>query len=212
MADVLNTLPVSRRLPAGHYGAATSAPGVVAVEILRAAAMLVAGRGQGGSVAATATAALGVPMVDGPCCAHADGFEFIGIGPGRWLVIAEGDGEALTQRLEASFAPASVVDQSGGLVIFEASGACLDKTLPKFVAVDLDDAIFPIGAAATTTAAHINLTLWRVGAESWRIAIGRSYAAAFLRLLAVSAAEFGFELRCDPCRISNASKNIPLMK
>jgi sarcosine oxidase subunit gamma len=194
VADVLNSLPVSRRLPAGHYGALAS--GVSASEIFRAAATLIAGRGQGGLVVETARSALSVELVDGPRCAFSEGAEFIGIGPGRWLVTSEGDGEALTQRLDAAFAPqASVVDQSGGLVVFEASGARLAETLPKFVAIDLDESIFPVGAAATTTAAHINLTLWRVGPEIWRFAVGRSYAAAFLRLLAVSAAEFGFELR-----------------
>jgi sarcosine oxidase subunit gamma len=111
-------------------------------------------------------------------------------------VLAEGESEALTQRLETAAAPqASVVDQSGGLVLFEASGEKIADALPKFLSIDIDASVFPVGAAATTTAAHVNLTVWLARPGCWRFAVGRSSAAAFLRILAVAAAEFGFELR-----------------
>ena len=208
MADVLHSLPVSRRLPAGRYGATNAIPGVVVAELARAAATVVAGRAQGSSTGLNAEAAFGVRLADNPRCVVAGGaaVEFIGIGPGRWLVLGEGESEALTQRLEAAFAPqASIIDQSGGLVIFEASGEKIAETLPKFIQIDIDHSVFPIGAAATTTAAHVNLTLWLVGPDRWRFAIGRSYAAAFLRILAVAAAEFGFELSCGETSLGLSS-------
>jgi sarcosine oxidase subunit gamma len=170
----------------------------VVAEIFRAAAILVAGRGQGSVVSLNAEAFFGVPLADGPRCgvATSDSVEFIGVGPGRWLVLGEGESERLIQRLEAAFAPlASIVDQSGGLVLFEASGGKIAETLPKFIAIDIDPSAFQDGAAATTTAAHVNMTLWRVGPDRWRFAVGRSYVAAFLRILVFAAAEFGLELR-----------------
>lgn len=192
MADVLKNLPASRMLPGGRYGASTGAAGVVAHEIKRASATLIAGRGQTAAVVQAARTACGVELCDLPRRAVSGAMEFIGVGPGRWLVLDDGDGDALVAKLQSAFALlASVVDQSGGLAIFDVAGEKRAATLPKFLSIDIDDTAFPLGAAATTTAAHINLTIWRSGTENWRCAVGRSYAPAFLRMLAVAAAEFG---------------------
>jgi methylglutamate dehydrogenase subunit D len=193
VADVLKNLPASRMLPEGRYGASTGAPGVVAHEVTRASATLIAGRGQTAAVVQAAKTAFGVELCDLPRRVQSGAMEFIGIGPGRWLVLDDGDGDALVAKLQSAFPRASVVDQSGGLMIFDVGGAKLGATLPKILSIDSDAAAFPVGDAATTTAAHINLTLWRTGAESWRFAVGRSYAPAFLRMLAVAAAEFGLD-------------------
>ncbi len=191
MADILRNLPASRMLPKGRYGAATGAAGVVADEAARASATLIAGRGQTPAVLQAARTTFGAELCDLPRRAVSGAMEFVGVGPGRWLVVDDGDGDALVERLQAAFPRASVVDQSGGLVIFDAGGAKLGAMLPKILAIDIDAAAFPVGAAATTTAGHINLTIWRTGAENCRCAVGRSYAPAFLRMLAVAAAEFG---------------------
>jgi sarcosine oxidase subunit gamma len=191
VADVLKNLPASRMLPKGRYGAATGAAGVVAHEVTRASATLIAGRGQAAGVVQAASTAFRAELCDLPRRVEAGAMEFIGIGPGRWLVLDDGDGDALVEKLQSAFPCASVVDQSGGLMIFDVGGAKLAATLPKFLSIDIDAAAFPVGAAATTTAAHINLTIWRTGEENWRCAVGRSYAPAFLRMLAVAAAEFG---------------------
>jgi sarcosine oxidase subunit gamma len=179
-------------LPRGRYGASYGAAGVLAHGITRASATLIAGRGQTAAVVQAAKTAFGVELCDLPRSAVSGAMEFIGVGPGRWLVLDDGDGDALVAKLQSAIAPlASVVDQSGGLAIFDAAGEKLAATLPKFLSIDIDDAAFPVGAAATIAAAHINLTIWRTGAENWRFAVGRSYAPAFLRMLAVAAAEFG---------------------
>jgi sarcosine oxidase subunit gamma len=191
VADVLKNLPASRILPKGRYGSSTGAAGVVAHEVARASATLIAGRGQTAAVVQAAKSAFGLELCDLPRRAVSGAMEFIGVGPGRWLVLDDGDGDALVQKLQSAFPRAAVVDQSGGLVIFDAGGAKLGATLPKFLAIDIDVAAFPVGAVATTTAGHINLTIWRTGSENWRCAVGRSYAPAFLRMLAVAAAEFG---------------------
>ena len=191
MADVLKNLPASRMLASGRYGASTGAAGVVAHEIMRASATLIAGRGQTAAVVQAASTAFGVELCDLPRRVESGAMEFIGVGPGRWLVFDDGDGDALADKLQSALPRASVVDQSGGLAVFDVGGTKLAATLPKILSIDIDAAAFPVGAAATTTAAHINLTIWRTGAENWRCAVGRSYAPAFMRMLAVAAAEFG---------------------
>ena len=193
MADVLKNLPASRMLPAGRYGASTGAAGVVTHALARTSATLIAGRGQTAAVVQAARTVFGLELCDLPRRAASGAMEFVGIGPGRWLVLDDGDGDALVEKLQSAFPGASVVDQSGGLMIFDVGGAKLAATLPKILSIDSDAASFPVGAAATTTASHINLTLWRTGTESWRFAVGRSYAPAFLRMLAVAAAEFGLD-------------------
>jgi methylglutamate dehydrogenase subunit D len=198
VADVLKNLPASRMPPKGRYGALTGAAGVVAHEIMRASATLIAGRGQTSAVVQAAKAVFGAELCDWPRSVQSGAMEFIGVGPGRWLVLDDGDGDALVRKLQLAFPRASVVDQSGGLAVFDAAGAKIDATLPKFLSIDIDAAAFPVCAAATTTAGHINLTIWRTGLQSWRFAVGRSYAPAFLRMLVVAAAEFGLDYGlCD---------------
>ena len=69
----------------------------------------------------------------------------------------------------------------------------MDAILAKLAPLDLNPDVFPVGAAATTTAAHVNMTLWRCEGGVWRFAVGRSFLAAFLRLFSCAAAEFGLD-------------------
>ena len=194
MADPLASHPVTRRLPLGRHGAATAAPLVIR-EMPLAAATVIAGRGQAATIVAKATAAFGSAPVDGSVTVTAGDLDFVGIGPGRWLVLAPGDGEALVARLEGALAPeASIVDQSGGQVVFAVDGAASAEMLTKLLTIDLDAQVFPVGSAATTIAAHVGVTLWRTGADSWTFVVGRSYAVACERALVASAAEYGVTL------------------
>jgi heterotetrameric sarcosine oxidase gamma subunit len=199
VTNILASFPPSKRLPAGRHGGPVPVPGVTVREIVRAAAILVAGRGQATTVIQIAKTDFGVEISNRPSCAAFGPFEFIGIGPGRWLVLTDGGGDTLTTRLESAFAPhASVTCQSGGLIVFEASGAAIADVLPKFIPVDLHPSAFPAGSAAAMAAAHVNLTLWLTAAGFWRFAAGRSYACAFLRVLASASAEYGLELGPEP--------------
>jgi sarcosine oxidase subunit gamma len=190
MADVLAALPLGQSLPAGHYGQA-GALGLRLKTFPADACTLVAGRDRP-KVIASARDAFAVDLTDGPRHSAGNGVDFIGIGPGRWLVLAPKSG--LAMRLEAALAPAaSVFDQTGGLVLLEAEGGGMDCVLAKLAPLDLHPSVFPLGAAATTTAAHVNMTFWRCEAGVWRFAIGRSYLAAFLRLFCCAAAEFGLD-------------------
>lgn len=190
MADVLAGLPLGRTLPPGHYGAGGSA----SVTLLSApsdACTLVAGRDRG-AVLARACAAFGTDLCDAPRLSRGGDVEFYGTAPGRWLALSATTG--LGGRLEAAFAPAaSIFEQGGGLVVLEAAGEPMRAVLAKLVPLDLDPAVFAVGDAATTTAAHVNLTIWRQDSDRWRFAVGRSNLAAFLRAFAGASAEFGLD-------------------
>ena len=69
----------------------------------------------------------------------------------------------------------------------------MDALLAKLAPIDLHPDVFPVGAAATTAAAHVNLTFWRCEGGAWRFVVGRSALAAFLRLFSCAAAEFGLD-------------------
>jgi sarcosine oxidase gamma subunit len=66
----------------------------------------------------------------------------------------------------------------------------LTDWLAKLVPLELD--ALPVGAAATTNVAHINVTLWWT-ADAVCFALGLSFLAAFLRAAASAAAEYGFD-------------------
>ena len=189
MAEFLASLPLGQALPTGHHGAAGA--GIVLRSFASQACTLVAGPNRA-AVREKARSGFAADLCDGPRLSSGSGVEFIGDGPGRWLVLAGGDD--LAGRLEAAFASAaSVFEQTGGLVLLQAKGKDIGAVLAKLIPIDLHPAAFPVGAAATTTAAHVNLTIWRCEAGRWRFALGRSYLAAFLRAFSSAALEFGLD-------------------
>lgn len=188
MADFLSSLLLGQSLPPGHYGAEDSAAPILLRSVSRAICVVASGR----NAAETKQKAehLGLSLDDAPKLSRAEKADFIGIGPGRWLAI--GAGEHLVDELEQNFEPAaSVFDQSGGSVVLEAQGVHIDAVLAKLVLVDLDPREFGAHGAATTSLAHVNLTLWREGPSCWRFLVGRSTYAAFLRIFACASAEYG---------------------
>jgi sarcosine oxidase subunit gamma len=196
VADILAHLAPTTLLPEGHYGA----PGEgVSARLLPggSAASLVARRGAAAALAARFAEA-GLVLPAGPKAAVAAGLTLVGTGPGRWLAFADAD--LLPGRLHAlAQGLAAVTDQSDAGLMFEVSGPGVRAALAKGVMVDLDPSAFGAGDAATTTVSHVNLTFWQAAgteaeAPAYLFAVPRSFAPAFLRWLAASAAEFGFAL------------------
>lgn len=196
MSDLFQSLSPAHLVPAGHYGVA-GATGVTAQVVTNlAAATLVARKGKTAALIAAATAS-GLPLVDAPKASVGAGLEAIGTGPGKWLVLAEGsDGAALRRRLEELAAGlGAVTDQSDANLVLDISGPKAREALVKGVAVDLDPRAFQPGDAATTPVSHVGVTFWqRDASPSYRFAVGNTFAPAFLRWLAASAAEYGFAL------------------
>jgi heterotetrameric sarcosine oxidase gamma subunit len=92
---------------------------------------------------------------------------------------------------------AAVSDQTGGYAVLRLTGPRVRDALAKFIPLDLHARAFEPGAAASTSASHIPVTLWRLADDSdgqpvFEIAAPRSYAGSFWHVVTESAAEFGF--------------------
>lgn len=142
----------------------------------------------------------GVELRGGPVRTEANGLAFIGIGVDTWLVSAERDPEAMLRSLQTALDDvATVSDQSGGSTVLRLTGPRIREALAKCVAIDLHPREFQPGAAATTIASHIPLTLWRLndgvdGHLVFEVIVQRSLAESFTHVLAESAGEFGLTL------------------
>jgi len=179
-------------MPPGIYGVA-GAPGVIARrrEDLAIAAIVVR-KNAASQIAAAMQSAFGVTPPSTPHAVTGSGVTVVGIGPGRMLAIADAPRD-FAQSLGDH---AAITEQSDANIVFDLSGPKVRMALAKCLAVDLDRAAFKPSDAATTSCGYIGVTLWQIdAAPTYRLLIARSYAAAFARLVADSAAEYGFDLR-----------------
>ncbi|MGU3493112.1 sarcosine oxidase subunit gamma [Xanthobacteraceae bacterium A53D] len=193
MSDLMEKLPLTSLVTEGRYGPKDGPAGVTAKLLATEAATLVARRA--GNPQAALADKLGLPATEGPKAAFGGGLTAIGTGPGRWLVVADA-GTDLAGRLEAAVADqGAVTDQSDAYMVFELSGPKVRDALAKGAMVDLDPVAFGPGDATTTSMAFVGVTLWQSdAAPTYRIAVGRSFAASFLRIFTAGAAEYGFVL------------------
>ena len=122
----------------------------------------------------------------------------IGIGVDAWLAVADAGSGDLLDLLRQSVGPlAALTDQGGGMAVLRLTGPQVRAALAKLLPIDLHPRALAVGAAASTVAAYIAVTLWRLpdsgaGNAVFEIAVGRSYAVSFREALAYCAAEFGF--------------------
>jgi len=141
---------------------------------------------------------LRIELPQGPQRTTAGDLALIGTGPGAWLATQERGGNAFAPSLREWIGDlASVSDQSDGYAVLRLSGPKVRDTLFKLIPIDVHPREFKIGDVASTVAAHIGVTLWRLeddgnGSPVFEIAVFRSLAASFWHALGESAAEFGF--------------------
>lgn len=115
----------------------------------------------------------------------------LGIGPRTWLALSRAGQLAI--RLERVLGPAAAVtDQSSGYAVLRVSGPKARAMFEKGLAVDVHPGTFSTGDVASTTCAHIGVSVWQIDdAPTYEVALFRSYAASFGHWLKQSAAEFG---------------------
>lgn len=137
-----------------------------------------------------------IELPTGPRYTKAGDFALVGTGPDAWLAIQEQGANAFAALLRRKIAElASVSEQSDGYVVLSLSGLRVRETLAKLVPIDLHPRAFRVGDVASTTAAHVSATLWRLddgqdGCAVFEIAIFRSFASGFCKDLLDSAAEY----------------------
>jgi sarcosine oxidase subunit gamma len=192
--------PLAGRLPPGRHGRADGTPGVTLAERGGLAAAAIALRvGHADALAAKLREGFALDLPSRPGCAMAGALELVWAGPGQWLALdAARDGVArfgfardLAARLGAA---ASVTDLTGARAVLRLSGPSARDTVAKLVPIDLDESVFPPGAAALTMASHVGIMLWRPTEHAWDIACYRSFGESLAHHLLEAAREFGCEV------------------
>lgn len=113
-----------------------------------------------------------------------------------WYVMAPGAGRGalhatLAKALRTS---AAVVDQTHGVTGIRVSGHRCRDLLAKGCPVDLDPALFPVGACAATQMEHTTVHLRRSADEAYELLVPTSQVASFWHFLTEMALEFGYEV------------------
>ncbi|MDB5444725.1 MAG: sarcosine oxidase gamma subunit [Phenylobacterium sp.] len=194
MAETLSLAPAAALAVApGRTGRLDGAPGVtVRLGVNLQIASVVARKEAGAALGARLAEAFGVQPPAGPARCGTDALAWLGVGPGRWLAVADGSGDLAGRLTQELGGLASVCDQSDGYAVVEVAGPAARRALAKGVALDLHPDVFAADAVAVTQIAHIGTVLWRTqDGERFRLAVFRSMAASFWRWLGHSAAEFG---------------------
>ncbi|MFO1148002.1 MAG: sarcosine oxidase subunit gamma family protein [Alsobacter sp.] len=99
-------------------------------------------------------------------------------GPDGWYLVGEApwSRSRLDEAGAALGESAALVDQSHGRVRIGLSGPGCRRLLATGTAVDLSDAMFPVGAATETLFGHVGVHLTRVGEDAYEILVGRTFA------------------------------------
>lgn len=142
----------------------------------------------------------GLELPTGPRRSAASGTAFVGTGPGAWLAIGERGGNEFAATLMRDLdGVASVADQSDGYVLIRLSGDRVRDALAKLIPINVHPRAFAVGDAASTVAALIGVTLWRLADESnapvFEVVLFRSLARSFWHALAGAGAQYGVAAR-----------------
>jgi sarcosine oxidase, subunit gamma len=180
----------ARRLPLGGL-APPSGPAVVLTPLPPAARFVLRARPAAQHAAA---APFGAALPTVACrAATADNRAALWLGPDEWLLLApDADGPALAASLETALAglPHSLMDvshrQSGLTVSGPEAVAVLNAGCP----LDLDPDTFPNGMCTRTVFAKASITLWRTGAQAFRVEAWRSFLPYVWGYLTEAAREF----------------------
>jgi heterotetrameric sarcosine oxidase gamma subunit len=118
-----------------------------------------------------------------------------GIGPNRWLLLAEAEG--LADRLRSSIAAeiGSVTDLSHGRTVLRVEGPKAEWVLAKLFAIDFSPRAFPLEAGRATVHHDITAQIQRTGPDRFDLVVFRSFARAFWRTLGHAAEEVGYAVR-----------------
>lgn len=151
-----------------------------------APATRVALRAGADAVAALSTA-LGVALPVKPkTSASLNGRSAFWIGPDEWLLIDE-TGDDLMAACASSGAVHSATDVSHRNTAIMVSGPGAENTLNAGCPLDLSLAAFPVGAVTRTVFGKIEIVLYRLADDTFRLECWRSFAEYAFGLLAEAA-------------------------
>ena len=208
MVDTLDRTPPHPRSPLAELllAAQTAAPDDTAWVTVRSLpyAGSVAVRGKpddGGFLAAVrAETGLDLPLAVGSV-AEAESYRALWLGPDHWLLVCgDGEGPALTGRLQAAFADmfAAAIDVSGARSRLRISGEAAADLLATGCRLDLDPAVFGPGQCLQTPLGNVTAIIHCVEtgepgphSPAYDVYVPRSTAMSFWKWLEHAGREFG---------------------
>lgn len=145
----------------------------------------------GADAVAGLTKALGVKLPVKPkTSASAKGRTAFWLGPDEWLVIDEKGGDPMGD-CAASGTVHSSTDVSHRNVAIVVSGPGAQNTINAGCPLDLSLAAFPVGAVTRTVFGKIEIVLYRVDEDTFRVECWRSFAEYAFGLLSEAAEDAG---------------------
>jgi sarcosine oxidase, subunit gamma len=135
------------------------------------------------------SAALGLDLPTRPkTSARSAGRSALWLGPDEWLVIDEG-GVDLMAAVASISAPHSATDVSHRNTAIIVSGPGAEATLSAGCPQDLSLEIFPVGACSRTLFGKVEIVLFRLEDETFRVEVWRSFSDYAFGLLAEAASD-----------------------
>ena len=119
----------------------------------------------------------------------------LGVGPGRWLVLAQAEGLATPLREAFDRGAGTVTDLSHGRTVIRIEGAQAEWVLSKLFAIDFASSAFPVGAGRATMHHDIHVQIQRVSAHAFDLVVFRSFARSFWAMLCHAADEVGYVVK-----------------
>ncbi|WP_296745015.1 sarcosine oxidase subunit gamma [Mesorhizobium sp.] len=192
--------PLESALVPGHHGA-TATQGGVTLEELRDISLVqvMARRGRTAETAKAAKKVFGIEPPTSPSAAASRHATLIWSGPDQFIAFSARSGDDQFSRLSEAFAGvASLSDQSDGRCLIRIGGPSARQALAKFCSLDLDDAAFPLGAAATTSIDHTAMNIWREvdgtdGLAVFNMLVFTSFADSLWHTILDSCLEYGVQ-------------------
>lgn len=156
---------------------------------------IAAWRGQETVVLAALAKATGLKLDDRPQTgAVAKTASAFGIGPGRWLIIADELDLAAKLSKAISAQQGSVTDLTHGRTAIRLDGDRAERVLSKLFAVDFRLTGFAVGAGVATEHHGIFAHIQRLGPKRFDLYVFRSFARSFWKTLCHAAEETGYEV------------------
>jgi len=190
--------PLESALVPGHHGA-TAMQGGVTLEELRDVSLVqvMARRGRMVETATAARTVFGIEPPTSPGAKVGRNATLIWSGPDQFIAFSARSGDDQFSKLSDAFAGvASLSDQSDGRCLIRIGGPSARQALAKFCSLDLDDAAFPLGAAATTSIDHTAMNIWRDvdgkdGHAAFNLLVFTSFADSLWHTILDSCLEYG---------------------
>lgn len=171
-----------------------TAAGQIEIKALTACARLIVRGGEAArakaSLALTEAFGIDLPLIACRSARHGD-YAALWLGPEEWLVLAPvvelGKAGAVLRRAlhgtADALVPHALIDVSDRQIAFTVSGPLAADVLNTGCPLDLGIDAFPVGMCTRTLMAKVEVIVWRLSPESFRLECQRSFSAYLVTTL-----------------------------